>query len=168
MRPGPLPVSINFVEYLDNGASLQGFIPLSRFARFRNLLASEEGEIDVRLHFEEVGSGLAVVVGAASVSVELFCQNCLDIMALQVVIDVNTRLVKSDSELHSLAANIDGIVVDTPRLSLTELLEDDLILVLPMVPRHDVPCTETLKVADSETRRPFEDLSKLLLKREKE
>ena len=89
-------------------------------------------------------------------------------MALQVVIDVNTRLVKSDSELHSLAANIDGIVVDTPRLSLTELLEDDLILVLPMVPRHDVPCTETLKVADSETRRPFEDLSKLLLQREKD
>ena len=168
MRPGPLPESINFVEYLDNGASLQGFIPLSRFARFRNLLASEEGEIDVRLHFEEVESGLAAVVGAASASVELFCQNCLDIMTLQVVIDVNTRLVKSDSELHSLAANIDGIVVDTPRLSLTELLEDDLILVLPMVPRHDVPFTETLKVADSETRRPFEDLSKLLLQREKE
>ena len=45
MRPGPLPESINFVEYLDNGASLQGFIPLSRFARFRNLLASEEGAV---------------------------------------------------------------------------------------------------------------------------
>tara|TARA_A100001011_G_scaffold349220_1_gene387635 strand:+ start:432 stop:701 length:270 start_codon:yes stop_codon:yes gene_type:complete len=89
-------------------------------------------------------------------------------MTLQVAIDVNTRLVKSDSELHSLAENIDGMVVDTPRLSLTELLEDDLILVLPMVPRHDVPCIETLKIVGSETRRPFADLSKLLLQREKD
>ena len=168
MLSGPLPESVNFVEYLDKGASLQGFIPLSRFVRFRNLLASEEGQIDLRLHFEEVGSGLARVVGAASASVELFCQNCLHVMTLQVAIDVNTRLVKSDSELHSLAENIDGMVVDTPRLSLTELLEDDLILVLPMVPRHDVPCIETLKIVGSETRRPFADLSKLLLQREKD
>ena len=166
MLSGPLPDSVNFVEYLENGASLRGFVPISRFVRFSKLLANEEGDLDLTLHFEESEAGLATVVGAAAASVGLLCQNCLEVMTLQLVVEVNVRLVKNDSELYALSAKIDGIVADTPRLSLIELLEDDLILCLPMAPRHEAPCSEILKEANTETRRPFADLSKLLSKRE--
>ena len=79
MISGPLPDSVNFVECLENGTSLRGSVPLSRFPRFRGLLASERGNIDLALHFEEVQAGIATVVGSACASVALICQNCLEL-----------------------------------------------------------------------------------------
>ena len=58
------------------------------------------------------------------------------------------------------------MVVESPKLSITELLEDDLLLVLPMAPKHEAPCSELART-ETESRRPFADLSKLLLKRRK-
>ena len=87
-------------------------------------------------------------------------------MTFRLAIDVNVRLVKSETELQALSPNVDGMVVESPKLSLTELLEDDLILVLPMAPKHEVPCFELARVTETESRRPFANLSKLLLKRE--
>ena len=166
MISGPLPDSVNFVECLENGTSLRGTVPLSRFPRFRGLLASERGNIDLALHFEEVQSGIATVVGSACASVALICQNCLELMTFKLAIDVNVRLVKTETELQALSPNVDGMVVESPKLSITELLEDDLILVLPMAPKHEAPCSELARVTETESRRPFAELSKLLLKRE--
>ena len=166
MISGPLPDSVNFVECLENGTSLSGFVPISRFLRFRSLLASERGNIDINLHFEEVQAGIATVLGSACASVDLVCQNCLELMTFKSVIDVNVRLVKTETELQALAPNVDGMVVESPKLYITELLEDNLILVLPMAPKHEAPCSELARVTEIESRRPFADLSKLLLKRE--
>ena len=166
MLSGPLPDSVNFVEYIESGASLRGFVPLSRFVRLCDLIESKEGDVEIELCFVQTNMGSVTAVGTATASVELVCQYCLELTSSRLLIDVNVRLVETDTELYALAPSVDGIVVDIPRLSLTELIEDDLILGLPMVPRHQTPCTEIIKGKGKDSRRPFADLSKLFYVKE--
>ncbi len=104
----------------------------------------------------------------ASVAVMLQCQRCLRPMAAQIAIDRRMRFVANESEAARLdEESDDDVLVLPPRLDLHELLEDELILALPIVPRHDEPCPEPLPLApgagaaDDEAPHPFAALAAL-------
>jgi uncharacterized protein len=76
--------------------------------------------------------------------------------------------VKSDAEIETLAPEYEPLVSADGRVALKELVEDELLLALPLVPRHegDAACggfTETAADAESgEARKnPFAELAKL-------
>ena len=93
------------------------------------LLPAPGGESGVWLHLN------------AAVPVTLQCQRCLQSVAQTLVVDRRLRFVRSEAEAARLdETSDDDVLVLLPRLDLHELLEDELILALPLVPRHDGPC----------------------------
>ncbi|NRF66830.1 DUF177 domain-containing protein [Aquincola sp. S2] len=82
---------------------------------------------------------------AAQGPVWLTCQRCLQPMQQALAIDRRLRFVRGEAEAEALDAELEDDVLALPRwLDLRELIEDELLLALPLVPRHEPDCPAPL------------------------
>lgn len=80
----------------------------------------------------------------------LQCQRCLMPLHKELEVERSFRFVPDESEAERLDEDSDDdVLVLTHSLNLTELVEDELILALPIVPRHEV-CPQPLPSASAE------------------
>jgi len=84
----------------------------------------------------------------AQTQVQLQCQRCLRPMAQPLAVDRRLRFVRDEKEAARLdEESDDDVLALPPRLDLAALLEDELILALPLVPRHE-ECSPPLHRSD--------------------
>jgi uncharacterized protein len=87
---------------------------------------------------------LALQVGT---SAWLTCQRCLQPMEVALTLDRRLRFVRGEAQAEALDAEIeDDVLALTRQLDLRELVEDELLLALPIVPRH-ARCPKPLPMA---------------------
>jgi uncharacterized protein len=142
MLPGTLPILINHRRLASDNARLAGIIPLSRFSRFTQMLVDDSGEVAAEVDFRKGHKRKTLVVGAVAATVKVVCQNCMAPANIDINATVRLLIVGSDDELAALAENDDGMVCVEEQVLLVDLLEDELILSMPMVGRHlDGLCT---------------------------
>jgi hypothetical protein len=103
----------------------------------------------------------------AHAEVVLQCQRCLQPTLERLTVDRRFRFVRNEDEAARLDEESEDDVLALPeRLDLEELLEDELILGLPLVPRHG-QCQHPLPMraadpgADDEAPNPFAALAAL-------
>jgi uncharacterized protein len=105
----------------------------------------------------------------AQTSLPLVCQRCLAPVEVPVRVDRSFRFV-SDEETAAAEddASDEDVLAISPAFDLAELIEDELLMELPVAPRHEVcPVPVVLAVADpefeaqAEPESPFELLRKL-------
>jgi len=108
----------------------------------------------------------------ADADVVLQCQRCLLPLDEAVHVDRHFRFVADEDTAAALDDEIEDEVLALPRtLNLRDLVEDEMLLALPLVPRHDV-CPEkvTLQFGDveevEEKAHPFASLA--LLRKDKD
>lgn len=141
LMSGGLPAFIDPVRLAELGRSLAGRLPLERMRRLGEVLADRRGEVEVRLEFREEGRGRAVVRGRIGALLRLTCQRCLEPFDFAVDVPVHLVVVGSDAQAQRLAEEEDPLLVgEGQTLSLTEMVEDELLLALPQVPAHPPPC----------------------------
>jgi len=154
--------------------TLAGNWPLAGFERLGTLLAADDGEVrwqaSARRQRRVEGGEDTFLTLAIEALLTVPCVRCLGPVEVPVddrrefllVADEETaeRLDDPDSDLEVIAA-------DTP-FRLAELVEDELILSVPPLPRHpacELPIAAEEAGAEAEapadTRRPFEGLDKL-------
>ena len=152
--PRPLdPKRLDVVAFAAVGGELTGTIGAGAMPRLAAAtLPPEDGSPrpDVqwratgeRLPLDGAGVQPSLLVNAAS-DVTLECQRCL--RPMRVALRAERRIFFVEGE--DAAAALDGEAEDdvlalTPALDLPMLLEDELLLALPLVPRHEV-CPEPL------------------------
>lgn len=124
------------IRLAERGARLSGELPIQGLSRLAAMCASEPGVAQLDLTFEHAaGAGFRRMHGTVTANVRLVCQRCLEEMALTLRIEPNIVLLRSD-ERHDLAGANDVLVVGK-RTSLGDMLEDELLLALPMTPTHN-------------------------------
>ena len=164
MLTGPLPEQVDYRKLVSDRALLQGIIPLHRFSRLARLLESNDGKAQVRLEFRKGKKRQTLVLGKAQLEASLICQACMEPLKIPLEIGVRLILVSSVREIFDLKQSEDGLVIDAKLVKLVDLLEDELIVSLPMVPRHNPGTCEMYvdkpELSDiEETHRPFAALS---------
>lgn len=83
----------------------------------------------------------------ANAEVQLICQRCLQPMPVPLQVQRSFLFVRDEATAEQLDEEMEDDVLVLPRqLDLLELLEDELILALPIVPRHE-RCPQPLPVA---------------------
>jgi uncharacterized protein len=102
----------------------------------------------------------------ADTSIALQCQRCLAPVEVGVVVDRRFGFVAGEAAAAALdATSDDDIIALTRALDLTALIEDELLLALPLVPMHAV-CPSPLAIQDAgrivdEAASPFAALAAL-------
>ena len=142
---------IDSISFAKKSESLKGKIAVSSLARVRTDLASSQGEIEFRLHGGMDGRQRPSLTLSISGRVMVTCQRCLADMAHVLDLQSHLVLVASEAQLPDLddEDNEVDVVVADAKLNVLALLEDEIILALPLAPKHDYQCVD-LKEEDAE------------------
>ncbi len=80
--------------------------------------------------------GVPHMRGHVSATVQLRCQRCMDAMPLTLDLDVELGFAMNDEQARELSAMYEPCVLSEDHVSLSELIEDEILLGLPAVPMH--------------------------------
>lgn len=152
------PFHLDVAAFAKEAAALEGQWPLRELTRLRESAHSEArpGEADavawrVRGEWRRVngGEGQPWLHLEASTRMALECQRCLGPVEAHLEVERNYLFVHGEDAAAQLDADSeDDVLAITRALDLRELVEDELLLALPLVPRHEV-CPEPLPLADA-------------------
>jgi uncharacterized protein len=141
-----LPVVIDPLSFADKGKRLTGVLKINKLTRLSDLLLEKTGVVDIDISFDKEGR-LAVIYGEINVILMLQCQSCLAQLALPIERSFKLGVVESLDEADKLTSDCEPLILENEKISLTELIEDEVLLALPDFPRHENECAE--KIDDS-------------------
>ena len=126
-------------EVTRNGC-FEGEIPLSETGRLVELLHGGEaggtdGQVAVRFEFLRNEYGIPTIAGGLETRLELECQRCLKAMEWPVKLDFKLLIDASDDIVSN--SDEDTIYSYDGYIDIIELIEDELILAIPLVAAHD-------------------------------
>jgi len=123
-----------------------------------------------RAHFRRTG-GIAVVELNFDGTARLQCQRCLGAMEVGVEASTEVGLVATEADVSRVPEEFEPVLAPEGRISVGELVEEELLLTLPIVPLHEeeVACqvaptaaAVSAEEAPPETQKPFAQLAELL------
>jgi len=160
-----LPERVEASRMVQARRSFQGSLPLASLRRLRESLATVDGVAHYDLEFGRDELGIAYLAVRVEAALPLTCQRTLEVYAQPVHIDQRLGLIENESEEAALAPGYEPLLIADGVLNLADVIEDELILALPVVPLkpgeplkwHDAPAGE----ADEEPDSPFAALAKL-------
>jgi uncharacterized protein len=119
----------------DGRRTFSGTMPLSRMPRLQPLLADSKGEARFSAGFAFDGQGMVTISMEVEAQLPLICQRSLELYQQVVERCSLLGVIEDMDEESSLPGNYEPVVVEHRRLALSDLVEDELILALPQVPR---------------------------------
>ena len=148
------PLRLDVAAFAADGKALEGDWPGATLQRLASLQVPPQDLGQAAVHWRVQGERRAKAGSPAelwlTLSVQapvwLTCQRCLQPMAVDLALERRLRFVHGESQAEALDAESDDDVLALPRwLDLRELVEDELLLGLPLVPRHET-CPQPLPV----------------------
>lgn len=170
------PLGLDVQAVAKQGAELAGEWPLTELARLHDsahpdVPPSAADTVEWRVRGEQrMMSGAQPQVwlhlqARAAMSVQ--CQRCLKALPVALAVDRDFRFVAGEDEAAALDEQLEEDVLELTRsLDLRQLVEDELLLALPLVPRHEacptpLPLLDDEPLADEVRDNPFAALSAL-------
>lgn len=122
----------------------EGRVALRSLTRLADLLAEPEGEATFSLEFDRDTFGIAYVGLVISADLPLLCQRTLERFLLPVRIEQRLGLIRDEAEEAALLPGYEPFLLDeSGELRPLDLVEDELILAVPVVPV--MPGTEAVE-----------------------
>ncbi|MDP1653090.1 MAG: YceD family protein [Rhodocyclaceae bacterium] len=137
-------VVIDSLKFAAEEDCIAGKLALTRLTRLHDVLASREGWLDCELAgYREAGKAGA---GGTKLGLHLrvrgrlglHCQRCLTEVGFDCAIDSRLLLIPPDAEWpeEDLESDEFDAIPASRELSVMALVEDEVLLALPLVPRH--------------------------------
>ena len=115
--------------------SFEGTLAIASLRRLCGALASSDGEVSFELDFGRDSFGTSYVDVRAKASLALVCQRTLEPFVLPVEVNTRLGLIKLERDEAGLPPDCEPLLVaEDGRLSPADVIEDELLLVLPLVP----------------------------------
>lgn len=155
---------IDSLDFVRRAGELSGKTPLGAFLRLTQdlpgQLTDESGMVVWSLKGEKDARGKRLLRLHVQASPQLVCQRCLGLFRFDVNNESVLELVTSEADLHSdltesgeIEEPFDEKILSSRHMSVLDLVEDDLILSLPYVPRHE-SCPSQAVLPDDELEKP--------------
>lgn len=121
----------------ERGAALEGELELSGMTRLRPSLASTEGSASFSMAFSIDERGCRRISGRVSARLAVVCQRCLEPMTVDIDSSISLGLAPDAAAAAKLPEDVEPLVLDQEPVPLARLIEDELILALPLAPMHE-------------------------------
>lgn len=155
-------VVVDSLEFARDGRSIVGEVPLRELGRLVDVLVDDAGALAVEVRGERDEEGKPFLGLRVQGNLNLRCQRCLE--ALTFALDIDSRLLLvapgetwPDEELAD--DRIDAIEASR-ELAVLPLVEDEVLLALPIVARHE-HCRPPMAAETESKPSPFAALAKL-------
>lgn len=168
--PTPWEQPVDVLDLAAAGEAIERQFPIAVFARLGDRLAEPDGSARMRLELQML-DGMPAGVLRLQAGVVQECQRCL--RPVRRAVESESRLAFVAREDVPLPADHEPVVGDPHRVDLAALVEDELLLAVPLIAKH-APGEECRLPAQAgaresepapaaqEMRRPFAGLKDLL------
>lgn len=176
---GRLPQSVQPERLAETVSTLRGSVSVSAMTRLAGYLRDTKGSVEVELAFGVDEQGVRYARGHLQTELHLVCQRCLQSLTYPMNVEMTLGFVRPEAAMD-LPDRYEPLVFEGPMMDVTMVVEDELILALPIVPMHALdecrvdgnwiarpeegPEAEAEGKEGSEKRRPFAGLADLMKK----
>jgi len=172
-----LPMTIKPLDLVQSRARLEGELAIRDMARLEGRLQGTAGTVQVRLHFDKDANKVSFIKGRVTTTLELLCQRCLENMQFPVDITVSLGIIGAADDAGRLPADYEPLLLgESETVVLNELIEDELLLALPIVALHardecgaefvvEAEPDGAPETTDEDTHSPFAGLAELMKSR---
>lgn len=143
---------IDPLRLANQGRAFSGQLALDSLPRLQGMMASHEGGISAEIVFTHDKRDRPVMQGQLRGQLVLTCQRCLQDMQWPVEVDFELVIIEADrfdSETDDESDEV--LVVESTPMVLADIIEDELMLSLPIVPMHDLEHCPSAKYVHAET-----------------
>ncbi|MCM1512567.1 MAG: YceD family protein [Oxalobacter formigenes] len=148
------------------GRQLEGVAKIAELERLSTVCADVSGELRWRVAGGFHSSGYPLLELTVAGSVNLICQRCLE--AFPLTLDARTAIVLAgnEEEADEVEDGLDPedpteVIVREKGMDVLVLVEDEVLLTLPLSPRHDVCPENTASFEEIRPESPFAILENL-------
>jgi len=170
MAPPPWSQPLDVDRLARGEAEIDFGVPLAELPRLKSRIAGIGGSVHGAARFGRQ-SRFAVVELSLAGKATLQCQRCMQPMEWVLDSTTHVALILAEADAADVPEELEPVLARDGRISAGELVEEELLLALPIVPLHEelsecaVPPSAPL-VAEEEpehvTQRPFAGLDELL------
>ena len=130
-----LPESVDAWRMVSARRSFEGTLPIASLRRLGEALAGTGGEVSFTLDFGRDDLGTSYVDVRASAPLTLICQRSLEPFVLPVAVHTRLGLIGQERDEAGLPPDCEPLLVaEDGRLRPADVIEDELLLALPLVP----------------------------------
>lgn len=135
--------SILLINAARKSLKISGCYPQEIFPKISQISSSSRIKID--LCFDMVNDR-PILTGTLTVKLSIICQRCMDIMDFSANIAVNLLFINEKTQQESieerLALDVEIFPLNDNELDLVDIISDEILLALPMSPKHKKNCLE--------------------------
>lgn len=132
-----LPSKLDPFRFADHGTRVNGSLSIKNMLRLCPSLASDEGTVDIDAHFGVDEQGIRFLRGHMQTQVVLQCQRCLESFKYEIKSDLVLGMVQTEEAADKLPESYDPLVIKENELLIQDVVEDELIVSLPLVSMHE-------------------------------
>jgi len=165
MLNGPLPPQVDPRKLADCQAVLDYCVAFADLPRFASALLEPQGTVRMQLSFARDEGKTLILRSLLSTQVVLRCQRCLEPVTLDVQSQCSYALLPPGNDESTVSAQHELLEL-AESLALAELIEDELLLALPLVPAHplghcQIPAWNSQEAVSESKPNPFSVLAQL-------
>lgn len=131
-----LPKTFDARKLARREAQFEGSLALNLFEQLVDAVADDQGEVKAKLHFYMSEDHRVVLEGHVEADLQMICQRCLDQAPITVSADFSLMGVLTDEQARALPDGYEPLMLSDEQQELVPLLEEELLLNLPIVAYH--------------------------------
>jgi len=135
---GRFPQFVDFIRFTDARKSLEGSLSFNFCHRLMEQTENTKGEIKCELDFGIDEFSNRYVTGRLETKLILVCQRCMEEFEYPISVDLALAFVSSGYEEEKIKGMYESYFYeDDSQIDLHALIEDEIILALPLIAKHD-------------------------------
>ena len=138
MQKVKIPITLDPVRSAQKQVSYDGIVLFEKLPRLLEVVTGNKGEGEVKIHFRKDEQGISVVEGSANAHIKTVCQRCNGELGLDLELDFAYSPIGIGKSSEHLPSCYDVVEMDEEgEINLHQLVEDELMLAIPIVPMHE-------------------------------
>ena len=152
------PGLIDGLQFARAAETLKGTLDSSQLPRLAEMRCATTGlSFEIRGRTDAEGRGWLQVLTKGTLTLE--CQRCLGPLEFPLALRSELMLAESERDIETADDDVDRVPAGK-EMDVGRLIEDEVLLALPMAPRHE-QCGYKLDGAEAGRSSPFEKLARL-------
>jgi uncharacterized protein len=167
--PPRLPQFIEPAKLADEAEAITGKLDIDGMQRLQAIVSEPRAEVEFRLIFARDERGFIIISGEYATVLTLRCQRCLEPLRVSLEKTIRIGWVTGVDDIKLLPADLEPVLAQGPRVALKDLLEEEILLGLPMAPLHaeqECPATNLMQALKERKESPFAALKDLKLNKD--
>ena len=158
-----LPEQLKLFNFAKKEISLSGIYQISDFPKISEIVSNNKDNVRVDLSFYLKNNKTPCVDGIIQLDIVLACQRCLDDLSIGLKVNFNLAFVRHNQESEELDLHYEIYVIEEEELATHDLISDEILVSIPMVPMHDYDCIKKIikqEIVEEKSENPFAILKK--------